>query len=195
VGQGDLIGGWSLEPPHFRIGITRLMYPFFAGLLLFRVTRLRSIKYGFTWCSLLLIAVLSFPRIGGADHLWQNGLYESMCVIVVFPLIVYIGAGGSLSGDFSKWLCKFLGDISYPLYISHYPLVYIYIGWVSAHPQIPIAQAWPRMVVTFVSAIVLAYGYLKLYDEPVRRWLTAKAARMKARRNAAKAGSPKELVQ
>jgi peptidoglycan/LPS O-acetylase OafA/YrhL len=35
-GQGDLIGGWSLEPAQLRIGFTRLMYPFFAGLLLSR---------------------------------------------------------------------------------------------------------------------------------------------------------------
>jgi len=191
--SGDLIGGWSLEPPQLRIGITRLLYPFFGGLLLFRMTKLRRVRYGFTWCSLLLIAVLAFPRIGGADHLWQNGIYEAICVILVFPMIVYMGAGGSLSGKFSKRLCKFLGDISYPLYISHYPLVYIYIGWVSAHPHISIAQSWPRMVATFVSAIALAYGYLKLYDEPVRRWLTAKAARMKGGRKAVDA--PTELVR
>ncbi|WP_431216461.1 acyltransferase family protein [Puia sp. P3] len=155
------------------------------------MTRLRSIKYGFTWCSLLLIAVLAFPRIGGAGDLWKNGIYEAVCVILLFPMIVYMGAGGSLAGNFSRRLCKFLGDLSYPLYISHYPLAYIYIGWVSAHPHIPIAQAWPRMVLTFVSAIVLAYGYLKLYDEPVRRWLTGKAARLKAGKKAA----PAEVVQ
>jgi peptidoglycan/LPS O-acetylase OafA/YrhL len=189
--SGDLIGGWSLEPLQLRIGFTRLMYPFFAGLLLFRMTKLRSIQYGFTWCSLLLIAVLAFPRVGGAGTLWKNGIYEAVCVILVFPMIVYMGAGGSLAGNFSRRLCKFLGDLSYPLYISHYPLAYIYIGWVSAHPHIPIAQAWPRMVLTFVSAIVLAYGYLKLYDEPVRRWLTEKAARLKAGKKAA----PAEVVQ
>src|SRR5918993_1246032 len=37
---GDLIGGWSLEPTQFRIGVTRLLYPFFAGLLLQRLARL-----------------------------------------------------------------------------------------------------------------------------------------------------------
>ena len=27
-------------------------------------------------------------------------------------------------------VCKFLGDISYPIYITHYPLVYTYTAWV-----------------------------------------------------------------
>src|SRR5262249_38940813 len=35
--HGDLIGGWSIEPHQFRIGFTRLLYPFFAGLLLSRI--------------------------------------------------------------------------------------------------------------------------------------------------------------
>jgi peptidoglycan/LPS O-acetylase OafA/YrhL len=34
--EGDVIGGWSLEPLQLRIGFTRVMYPFFAGLLLYR---------------------------------------------------------------------------------------------------------------------------------------------------------------
>ena len=34
---GDLIGGWSVAPDQVRIGLTRLLYPFFAGLLLSRV--------------------------------------------------------------------------------------------------------------------------------------------------------------
>jgi len=190
-GTGDLIGGWSLDPKQLRIGITRLMFPFFAGLLLFRVTRLRSIKYGFTWCSLLLIAVLAFPRIGDGSHLWQNGIYESVCVILVFPLIVYLGAGGQPAGQFSARLCKFFGDISYPLYISHYPLIYIYWGYVTSHPGVSIAHAWPRMLAIFAGALVLAYAYLKLYDEPVRKWLTEKASRWRAVRSE----NPKELVQ
>lgn len=29
----------------------------------------------------------------------------------------------------------------------------------------------PYMILTFVGAVVLAYASLKLYDEPVRKWL------------------------
>ena len=41
----------------------------------------------------LLIAALALPRFGGAHHLWINGIYDLLCVVVVFPLIVAIGAG------------------------------------------------------------------------------------------------------
>jgi peptidoglycan/LPS O-acetylase OafA/YrhL len=34
---------------------------------------------------------------------------------VLFPLIVSLGAGGSLKGKYSTRICGFLGDISYPM--------------------------------------------------------------------------------
>ena len=71
------------------------------------------------------------PRLGGKNHYWLNGLYEALCVIVVFPLIVALGAGGKLSGNLFSKGCDFMGKISYPLYIVHYPVIYLYWNWVT----------------------------------------------------------------
>jgi peptidoglycan/LPS O-acetylase OafA/YrhL len=170
--KGDVAGGWVFNPTHLHIGFTRLFYPFFAGLLLFRIGKLIRLKHAFLLCSLLIIAVLSIPRIGG-DRVWMNGLYESFCIILVFPLIVFLGASGELKGKYSSRICKFLGDISYPVYIVNYPIIYIYTGWVSDR-KIPLEDALPVALLVFVSCVALAYACLKLYDEPVRKWLKKK---------------------
>jgi peptidoglycan/LPS O-acetylase OafA/YrhL len=170
---GDVIGGWSLNAEQLRIGFTRMLYPFFAGLLLSRVATLGRVSNAFLWCSLLLTLVLAFPRVGGAAHVWQNGLYDSLSIVLLFPLVVWLGASGQVTGQVASRLCTFLGAISYPIYITHYPLIYIYTAWVSRH-KTPLAQALPITVLTFVAAVVLAYACLKFYDEPVRRWLKAK---------------------
>ncbi|HVF96700.1 MAG TPA: acyltransferase family protein, partial [Flavisolibacter sp.] len=138
------------------------------------VARPAYIKNAFLWCSLLLAAVLLMPRIGGAEHGWMNGLYEAFCIILVFPLIVYIGASGAARRQTEDKICKFLGDLSYPLYMTHYVLLYFYVAWVSNHKGITAGQAWPYALLTFSGAIVLAYASLKLYDEPVRTWLRKK---------------------
>ncbi|QJD94427.1 acyltransferase [Mucilaginibacter robiniae] len=173
---GDVIGGWSVNAEQLRIGFTRLTFPFFAGLLLSRTAHLTRINHAFLWCSILLLIVLIMPRIGGAKNLWANGLYDSLSIILMFPLIVYLGASGDVTGKFSSKLCKFLGDVSYPIYITHYPLIYTYTAWVSWHHGIKFQQAWPVAILTIVSAILLAYACLKWYDEPVRRWLRKKFA-------------------
>lgn len=173
AGAGDVIGGWSLEPTQMRIGFTRMMYPFFAGLLLYRVGKLIQVRHAFLLCSLLIIVVLAIPRIGGQQHLWMNGLYDSLSIIFIFPIIVFLGASGEVKGKRLSRLCKFLGDISYPIYITHYPLIYTYTGWVS-NEKPPIQETWPLALLTFVGSILLAYGCLKLFDEPVRLWLKTK---------------------
>ena len=94
------------------VGMVRLMYPFFGGLLLSRLGWLiRLEKRAFWWCSLLIVVVLSIPRIGGEDGYWMNGLYEAFCIICIFPVIVSMGAGGKVTGKRSTAVCKFLGDI------------------------------------------------------------------------------------
>lgn len=170
---GDVIGGWSLEPAQLRIGFTRMLYPFFAGLLLSRVAALPRVKHAFRWSAWLLVLVLAFPRVGGATHLWQNGLYDSLSIVLLFPLVVWLGASGRLAGPGASRLCAFLGAISYPIYITHYPLIYLYTGWVSTR-NIPLLQALPVTLLTFAAAVGLAYGCLKFYDEPARRWLKKK---------------------
>jgi peptidoglycan/LPS O-acetylase OafA/YrhL len=170
---GNVVGGWALEPGQFHIGIARLLYPFFAGLLLFRTAKLTLIKNGFLWCSLLVVLLLSLPYMGNSSQTWINGLYDSLCIILVFPLVVYMGASSKVESAPAKKLCRFLGDISYPIYITHYPLVYIYTAWV-ANTKTSLHTAYPIAIAVFAACIAVAYFSLTYYDLPVRKWLSKK---------------------
>jgi len=172
--RGDLIGGWSLNQEQLFIGFTRLLYPFFAGVLLCRMGKLIHIKNAFWVCSGLLLLIFSLPRFGDPQHTWMNGIYESIAVIVFFPLIVSMGAGGHLHNEKSAKICKFLGEISYPLYITHYPLIYIFTAWV-IDKKIPLGpQGLIVGLLLVITGISIAYLCLKYYDEPVREWLKNK---------------------
>eukprot|EP01133_Synstelium_polycarpum_P012567 gene12567-14747_t len=170
---GDIIGGWSLNLEQLHIGFARVMYPFFAGLLLCRTVKLVKVKNAFFWSSLLILVVFSIPRIGGAENLWMNAIYDVVSVIVFFPVIVWLGAGGEVTGKYATKICKFLGDISYPIYMTHFPLVCIYNAWVADH-KMPLKEAYPMGILVFLSAVLLAWVCLKWYDEPVRAWLKKK---------------------
>ncbi|WP_035108668.1 acyltransferase family protein [Flavobacterium denitrificans] len=174
--KGDVIGGWSLNLEQMNIGFTRLLYPFFAGMLLCRLGKLIHLKGAFWICSILITVVLALPRFGDENSLWMNGLYESFCIILVFPLIVAIGAGGQIKSAFSAKICKLLGDISYPIYITHYPLIYWYTAWV-VNNKISLEDGFLPGIALLLASIVLAFVCLKLYDEPVRKWLVNKFQR------------------
>lgn len=172
--QGDLIGGWSLTKEQLFVGFTRLLYPFFAGVLLARMGKLIKIKNAFWWSSLLIVIVLSIPRIGDAQHVWMNGIYDAICVIILFPIIVSIGAGGILETKKANSIAKFIGDLSYPLYITHYPIMYAYTAWVFNNNLVMSPIALIVGVCVVLLCIIVAYACLKLYDEPVRKWLQKK---------------------
>lgn len=168
--KGDFTGGWAVDGPNIRIGFTRLIFPFFGGLLLFRLGKLIRVSHAFWVCSGLIVVALSLPRFGGREHFWMNGLYEALCIILVFPIAVLMGAGGTLGGKYSKLVCNFLGRISYPLYIIHFPLVYIYTASVRRE-RLGIPQSYPQALLVFFGSLALAYFFLRIYDEPVREWL------------------------
>ncbi|WP_345945215.1 acyltransferase family protein [Granulicella sp. dw_53] len=85
-------------------------------------------------------------------------------------MIVSLGAGDSITGRSSTRLCKFFGDLSYPLYITHYPLIYVYTAWVTRN-KIPATYGAVMGGLLLAASITIAYACLKLYDEPVREWL------------------------
>lgn len=168
--RGDITGGWSLNQLELKIGFLRLCYPFMAGMLLQRMHKRIHVRNAFLWCSLLLVFTFVLPRFGMYATGWRNGLYEALVIILVYPVVVAMGAGEQISGRVATRVCRFLGAISYPLYITHYSLIYIYTAKVYDGKLTP-AQGVAWGVALFFTAIAIAYACLKLYDEPVRRWL------------------------
>jgi peptidoglycan/LPS O-acetylase OafA/YrhL len=91
----------------------------------------------------------------------------------MFPLIIYLGAIGEIRNSVSQKVCSFLGDISYPLYITHFPFVYVYSAW-AINNKVAFMDGVPLALLLIVGTIFIAYGALKLYDLPVRRALAGR---------------------
>ena len=171
-----VIGGFGLTPSQIYIGMCRLLYPFFGGLLLFRLSRYRIClrRGGMLWCSLAVAAVLVVPHIGGTEHAWLNGVYCAVVILLVFPAIVAAGAGSPLKGRRTTAVCKFLGLISYPLYITHYPMIYVQMEWAARHADAPLSiHIWVAVSI-FIASLAIAYASVKVYDIPVRAWLSSR---------------------
>jgi peptidoglycan/LPS O-acetylase OafA/YrhL len=176
---GDLCAGFQLTGTEFTGGFLRLLFSFSAGLLLSRLFKPINIKGSFWLCSLSVIVLLAVPRIGGAEHLWMNGLYDTLCCVAFFPLIVFLGASGKTTDKYTARICKFLGDISYPLYMVHYPFIYIYYAWVK-NENLTFIESLPGAIALVIGSILLAYACLKFYDEPVRKYLSKRFLKRKS---------------
>lgn len=165
--EGSLLGGWS--GPTFWDGFIRMSYSFLAGLILFRSGWIIRNRLGFLIMSLLLALAFLSPY-----SKW-NFLSEPFIVLLYFPLMVALGAGTS-PGPRLKRLCTFFGKISYPLYMTHYWVLWIFADYYNKHR--PGAQQLFFIVSAAIAFILLvAWIAMAAYDIPVRQRLQRIRAR------------------
>lgn len=174
VGYGMIGVGWTLDGLNFWGGMLRMLFPFTLGMLISRNFRPLKVRGAFWICSVILLALFCVPYIEGHSPVCLNGVFEMVCIVVIFPMLVCLGASGQTTDKRSTRICKFLGDISYPLYAIHYPLMYLFYAWLIENKLYTLGETWPMAVLVYFGSIVLAYLCLKLYDEPVRKWLGRK---------------------
>ena len=176
-----VVGGWSMTADQELIGLTRLLYPFFCGLLISRMGWLTHIrKGGFWWTSFMIAVLLCVPHLNGQENAIEDGIYQAVCILVLFPLIVSMGAGSTVSGRSAK-LCTWLGRISYPVYITHYAFMYMQMSWAEKHQDLPTSTHVFVAICLLILSVLTAQAILTLYDEPVREWLKQKLFKKQAK--------------
>lgn len=161
---GNLLGGWSKGT--FPDGGVRVAYSFLAGLLVYRSNWIIKNKLGFIALAGLLFLAFIMP--------WSkcDWLVEALIVLFYFPLLVALGAGSGLSPQWKK-VCRFSGNISYPLYMTHYAAIWVFGNYFTNKK--PPVSALPYIIIPgVIFLVVIAYFVMVYYDIPVRRYLTKK---------------------
>ena len=171
-GYGSIGVGWTVDRTNILGGMLRMLCPFTMGVLMSRLFKpLRQARGAFWTSAALLLIIFHVPYIYSDGALSLNGVFEAACIIAVFPLVVWYAASGKTTDIASTRICRFLGDISYPLYIVHYPLMYAFYMWLIKTRQYTLYETWPAALAVVAGSIILAWLCLKLYDMPVRKWL------------------------
>jgi peptidoglycan/LPS O-acetylase OafA/YrhL len=165
------------NPTAFLLGFVRVTYPFWAGVLLFRVFPvhvLPSMPVGVAG------VVLALALLAPVD----NPGYDLTLVLVLFPVIVVFGASARPGGRTAR-ACSALGRLSYPLYLIHVP-VFLLTTRLVRRAQFGISP-WLQIAGGAVVSVIAAIVLLIAFDEPIRRRLSA-ASRWYNRDAALKAG-------
>jgi peptidoglycan/LPS O-acetylase OafA/YrhL len=161
---GDLSRGYAWEG--VQVGLVRAMYSFYMGVFAFRLSRTSTAKPQVNSFLVLLVigAVLAFPVPESARK-----YYDCIVVLFVFPALTYV-ASFSISTSLETKIFSFLGLISYPIYILHFPLYLVFAAftgqlWSYAPAGTP---AIGFMYLFMASATILSL--VRRYDVPVRQW-------------------------
>lgn len=166
-GYGSIGVGWTFDTINFFGGMLRMLFPFTLGMLISRQFKEIKLPYPFFFSSILLIATLSIPFITPFKTINLNGIYEFFCISIIFPIILIIGASTQKKSKPSK----ILGELSYPLYIIHYPIMYLFYQWLIKTKQYTLSETYPVALLIVILSIAITFVLLKLYDKPIRQRL------------------------
>lgn len=163
--SGNLSVGWGGE--NFVGGAARVCFSFTAGILIYRSNWKIKSSLGFYPIALLLLAVFLLPY---SDRL--NFIIDPLLVIFFFPLLISLGISAKLNAQTSR-ICKASGELSYPLYMVHYPFIWLFMSYVeSAQPSMK--EMTIVIVIGVVALIGLAQLTAILLDAPIRKYLMKK---------------------
>jgi peptidoglycan/LPS O-acetylase OafA/YrhL len=162
--------GWTDSPSVpivFASQAPRVIFSFSLGVLIYRLHKgmsLRSAAAGPIVLSLVLIAVLGLP------HSLTAWWFESGVVALLLPAVLVLGANNRPTGAVAR-ASKLMGDLSYPVYALHVPLLWMITGTLKVFKVYDLLS--PILLGAFAIAVVCLISWLalKLYDEPVRRLL------------------------
>ncbi|WP_353186165.1 acyltransferase [Parapedobacter lycopersici] len=163
---GNLLGGWSKD--NWEAGAARVSYSFGAGLFIYRNRWIIQNRGGFMLSAAFLLMCLLMPFFS------PNWLIDGLIVLFVFPFIVSLGAGTSVEPAFSQ-LANWLGNISYPLYMTHYWAIWFFGAYLS-HPAYTPDQLAYIIPTGTLFLIGFAHVVMKFLDMPIRVYLKKKLA-------------------
>jgi peptidoglycan/LPS O-acetylase OafA/YrhL len=162
ISAGSLNVGWSWSSAW--AGVARVGFSFPLGVLVHRLGWVRS-RGPSPWFAVpvgLLVAALALPVASA----WRPA-FDAGFVLILSPLLLI--AGGSYDPPRAlQQLCAKLGELSYPLYATHFPLIFVF-GFVATRLGIP-APGW--IAALAIALPILALVLSRIYDAPVRAWLS-----------------------
>lgn len=165
--------GWSLNPYHAYGACVRLFLPFLFGMFLARTGwKIRIPRGGLLICLAVFLLVLFTPMPFGGKI--QNGVFELMALMVVFPLLLLASAGTPVVSGKTAAVCAFFAELSYPFYMSHYPFIKIHNWWVRTHSaNYSAGFCFALGVCEYLALAVFAWAVMRFWDRPTQKILGA----------------------
>jgi len=148
----------------FDTGLARILFTFMLGVMLHRILHLApGYALPAALVAVLFIIVVAFPT---TEDLRRP--YDAFAAIVLMPALIFVAAYSKVSGNVAR-LCKWLGMVSYGVYILHLP-IYLAFDIVFAALGIFVPGALKVLIVAFTAAAITHVVGI-LFEEKIRAYL------------------------
>jgi len=147
--------GWGTD--NFWSGFPRVIGWFFLGAVIFMFHDRLPTAYPRLTLGLFGLMLTMFVFSGGRGR-W-------LCLFVVSPSLILLASRVEVTGRL-RWLCATLGDVSYPLYITHFPIYRL----LQEIDRVRTVEPYTQFAVSLLIALLMAAAFTRL-DQRIQRLL------------------------
>jgi len=150
-------------------GFPRVILSFFMGVVLLRFYREGRLPWlRMKWSGVILL-IASFTLLPPKSP--EAAFFDPLAIFMLYPAIILSTARWQPR---ILWPAQLSGALSYPIYILHEPVLKL-ISAVLIMTHISMGDPGPiQGVARVIGVLIVAWLCMKLYDEPLRRWLRSR---------------------
>ncbi len=158
----------------YGFALARAAFSFSAGVLIYRVRPAGWMPPWLAMLSPIVVFLLPIPAF------WRP-LFDALSILVLFPMVLVSLAEFQPRSLLFARASTLSGDLSYPLYALHYPLIWLVRGLAAKLGWDPVLCG-----ITLIGTLVLACGVIERRVElPIRKRMSDDARRLFTRRDSA----------
>lgn len=163
--DGSFEQGFAIE--HAALAACRAGFGFFAGVALARIESRLPVRSTFT----VLAAAGALILLFWAPVAWFG--FDTATVLLLFPALAWMAMRFE-PGPRGATVALFLGKASYPVYALHMPLLLVTLAGLQIIGARDLAPSAGVALAFVIGVTGIGYAFDRLFDTPVRRWLTAR---------------------
>lgn len=164
-GEGSFEQGFAIE--HAALAACRAGFGFFAGVALARIDSRLPVRS----TAMVLVAAAVLILLFWAPVAWFG--FDTAVVLLLFPALAWMAMRFE-PGLQAGTVALFLGKASYPVYALHMPLLLVTLAGLQIIGARDLAPSVSVALGFVIGVTVIGYAFDRLFDTPVRRWITVR---------------------
>lgn len=178
---GNIDVGWAIQ--NFISGFARVTFSFLSGMLIWRAHSIRPWRSSSISFAALLVVTLILMQVHKQIPSPLLGVVDLCAIITLLPALVISGVGVEFSTAYGN-IAKYLGNISYSVYLIQGPLIIAAAGTTQKLLGTKIYNLDPVAGFVFVPlCIALSTVCFYSFEKPTRALFRSRAREPRARLN------------
>ncbi len=169
----------QLNVPLFNASMGKMLIGFFVGCISFslnnKIHELEKNKKNMLFITILVFSLIIGIMVHKAGYIKIFGHWERVMPLLVYPLLILVTLNVFfLYKFFSIKPFTYLGDLSYSIYLIHFPVQLMMVTFLPMTGIVPNYKSWTGLAIFIFTTIIIAALSFHFVEKPLQSFIRRK---------------------